>query len=69
MQGGADDMLIIFFTAVYFYVFVRLIDLLFRHTINPVTDILAVVCWVIALVVSVGLAEYTVRKIKENGQK
>ena len=62
-------MLIIFFTAVYFYVFVKLIDLLFRHTISPVTDILAVVCWGIALVVSVGLAEYTVKKIKEKYQK
>ena len=62
-------MLIIFFTAVYFYVFVKLIDLLFRHTISPVTDVLAVVCWVAALVISVGLAEYTVKKIKEKYQK
>ena len=62
-------MLTLFFTAIYFYVFVKLIDLLFRHTISPITNILAIVCWVIALIVSVGLAEYTVKKIKETYQE
>ena len=62
-------MLTIFFTAVYFYVFAKLIDLVFRHTLSPITDILAIVCWVIALIVSVGFAQYTVKKIKEKYQK
>ena len=52
----------LFFTAVYFYIFVKLIDLLFRHAITPFADILAILCWVIAFIVSVGLAEYTAKK-------
>ena len=62
-------MLTILFTAVYFYVFVKLIDLLFRHTVSPTMDILAIVCWLIAFIVSVGLAEYTEKRIKEKYQK
>lgn len=62
-------MLTVFFTAVYFYVFVKLIDLLFRHTTIPFTNILAVVCWVIVFLVSIGLAQYTVKKIEKKYQK
>ena len=62
-------MLILFFTAVYFYLFVKLIDLFFRHAITPFADILAIICWMIAFIVSVGLADYTVKKIKEKNQK
>lgn len=57
-------MLMAFFTAVYFYVSVRLIDLLFRNTLSVLTDLLSVVCLVIALVVSVGLADFTVKRIR-----
>lgn len=58
-------MLTVFFTIVYDLVFLFLIDLAFKHTVNALTDIAVVVCWVIAFLVSVGLAQYTVRKIKE----
>ena len=58
-------MLTVFFTIVYDLVFLFLIDLAFRHTVNALADIAVVVCWVIAFLVSVGLAQYTVQKIKE----
>lgn len=58
-------MLTVFFAAVYYVVFLFLIDLIFSNTISVLTDILAIVCWVITFIVSVGLAEYTVKKIKE----
>lgn len=58
-------MLTILFTAVYYLVFLRLIDGLFRNTVNGLTDLAAMVCWVVAFLLSVGLAEYTVKKIRE----
>lgn len=58
-------MLKLFFSVVYFVGFLFLIDLVFRHTLSLFTDILAIVCWIIALIASVGIAEYTVKKIKE----
>ena len=58
-------MLTVFFAAVYYLVFLFLIDLIFSNTLSVLTDILAVVCWVVAFLVSVGLAEYTVKRIKE----
>ena len=62
-------MLMVFFTSAYFLVFfVYLIDLIFRNTLNPLTDILAVVCWIIALVVSVGLSDFTVKKIRKHNK-
>lgn len=61
-------MLMVFFTSAYFLVFVYLIDLIFRSTLNPLTDILAVVCWIIALVVSVGLSDFTVKKIRKHNK-
>ena len=62
-------MLMAFFAAVYFVVFAFFIDLVFRHTLSVQTNILAVICWGIALIVSVGLAQYTVKKIKEKYEK
>lgn len=59
-----DKILIFFFTAVYFLIFCFLIDLVFRNTLSVFTDLLALVCWIIAFIVSVGLADYTVKKIK-----
>ena len=59
-----DKILILFFTAVYFLIFCFLIDLVFRNTLSVLTDLLALVCWIIAFIVSVGLADYTVKKIK-----
>ena len=57
-------MLKVFLTIVYFVVFAFLIDWAFRNTLSAITDILAVVCWIIALIASVGLAEYTEIRIK-----
>jgi len=54
----------VLFTAVYFVVFLVLIDLFFRNTLSVFTDLLAVACWLIALVVSIGMADYTVKKLK-----
>lgn len=53
-----------FFAIIYFLVFVFLIDLIFRNTLSVYTNILAVICWVIAFIISIGAADYTVRKIK-----
>ena len=57
------------FSIIYFLIFLFLIDLVFRDTLSVYTDILAVVCWIIALIISVGLADFTVKKIKENYKK
>lgn len=57
------------FSIIYFLIFLFLIDLVFRNTLSVYTDILAVICWIIALIISVGLADFTVKKIKENHKK
>lgn len=57
------------FSIIYFLIFLFLIDLVFRNTLSVYTDILAVICWIIALIISVGLADFTVKKIKENYKK
>lgn len=62
-------MLRCFFTAVYFGAFLYVIDLIFRHTVSPVTDILAVICWAAAFIASVILADYTIKKIEEKYSK
>ena len=58
-----------FFTVVYFLVSLFLINLIFRNTLSVLTDIMAVICWIIAFFASVGLAEYTVKKIRNSYQK
>lgn len=58
-----------FFTAVYFLGLLYVIDLIFRHTLNPITDILAVVCWGVGFIASVILADYTINKIEEKYSK
>ena len=62
-------MLRAFFTVVYFFVFLVIIDLIFRNTLSVTANLLAVVCLIIELIVSVGLTEYTIRKIKEKYEK
>lgn len=62
-------MLRAFFTIAYFFLFLFLIDLIFRNTLSIFTDIMAMVCWVIAFIISVGLAGYTVKKIKDKYEK
>lgn len=55
----------IFLTIVYFVIFVFVINKLINHflPINLLTDIIILVCWVIALIASVALAEYTMKKL------
>ena len=60
-----DKILEVFFVVIYFLIFYFIIDLVFRNTLSIVTDILAVVCWIVAFVVSVGLADYTMKLIKD----
>ncbi len=56
----------IFFAVVYFLVFLFLIQWVFHFLPwNVYTELLTVACWVIALIASVGLAHYTVEKIKD----
>lgn len=62
-------MLRIFFTVVYFLAFAFFIDLIFRNTHHIVTDLLTIVCWVVVLIVSVGLADYTAKKIQDRDPK
>lgn len=62
-------MLKTFFTIVYFIVLVKVINFIFRNTFSALTDILIVVCWVIAFIISVGMAEYTEYKIREKYEK
>ena len=64
------NLLFVLFTAVYFRLFCQIIDLVFRNCgINFIFDILAFVCWIIALVVSVGLGDFTVKKVEEYFRK
>ena len=64
------NVLFLLFTAVYFWLFCQIIDLVFRnYGISFIFDILAVVCWIIALVVSVGLGDFTVKKMEEYFRK
>lgn len=63
---GSNNFLIVVFTAMYFYIFLKIIDLVFRH--GPVSagfSIFTIVCWVIAFIVSVGLSVFTEKKIAE----
>ena len=69
LHEGGYPMLRALFSIIYFLIFLFLIDLVFRNTLSVYTDILAVVCWIIALIISVGLADFTVKKIKENYSK
>jgi len=59
-------MLMLLFTIVYFVILFFLLDLVFRNaSISVFTNILILVCWIIAFILSVGLAEYTEKKIKK----
>ena len=62
-------MLRAFFTVVFFFFFVVIIDIILRKKLIGTGKLLAVVCLIIALIVSVGLTEYTIRKIREKYEK
>ena len=64
------NFLMLVFTAVYFVIFFFVVDRLFTLLpLNGLVNILALVCLFIAFLASVGLAQFTVHKIKElNGK-
>lgn len=63
-----EKVLTFFLIVLYFLIFCFFIDLIFRNTLSIFSDLLAIVCWVIAFIISVALAEYTVKKIKGWGR-
>lgn len=63
-----EKVLMFFLIVLYFLIFCFFIDLIFRNTLSIFSDLLAIVCWVIAFIISVALAEYTVKKIKGWGR-
>lgn len=62
-------MLIAFFTIVYFRVFLFLLNLIFRNTLSAFGNLMAVICCIIAFIVSIELADYTVKKIEDKYSK
>ena len=59
-----------FFAIVYFLCFAKGLDLFFRQvSVNTLNNILAVVGLVLSLIASVGLAEFTAKRIKEKYRK
>ena len=64
------NFLFLIFTAVYFYLFCQVIDLIFRNSgPNFVLDLLVIVCWIVSFVASIGFADFTVQKIEEHFRK
>lgn len=63
-----EKVLTFFLIVLYFLIFCFFIDLIFRNTLSIFSDLLAIVCWVIAFIISVALAEYIVKKIKGWGR-
>lgn len=58
-------MLTVLFTVIYLYIFLEIIGLISRFApLSPYFDLLAIISIVISFIVSVGLAHFTVRKIK-----
>ena len=60
------------FTAVYFLAFFVIINFVINNFINigfAAQSFLAIFCWVVAFFASVGLAEYTEKKIAEKYSK
>ena len=55
-----------FFVVIYFFTCAKGIDLIFRNTLSQLTDLMALVSYFIALIISLILADFTVNKIKDN---
>ena len=64
-------MLVLLFTVIYFLAFHIVISLVFNNFFGTgaETSLLTILCWIIAFFASVGLAEHTSKKIKENLKK
>lgn len=58
-----ENILTLVFIIIYFLILCFVIDLIFRNTLSIYSDLLAIACWVIALIISVALAEYTVKRL------
>lgn len=56
----------IFFVVIYFIIFAKGIDLIFRNTLSLFTDLMALISYFIALITSLILADFTIKKIKKN---
>lgn len=53
------------FTAGYFILFLPIIDLAFRGApIGPVSNTFTIIAWVAALIISVGLGDFTAKKAR-----
>lgn len=63
-----DFVLKAFFAVIYFIVFGYLIYFIFRNTHSIYMDLLTIACWIVAFIASIGLANYTVEKIKDKYQ-
>ena len=55
-----------FFVLIYFFICAKAINFIFRNTLSQLTDLMALVSYFIALIISFILADFTVRKIKDN---
>ena len=55
----------IILTVVYLVVLIKIINELINRLLpwNFLTDFFTIVCWAVALIVSVGLAEFTMKKL------
>lgn len=58
-----ENIITLVFIIIYFLILCFVIDLIFRNTLSIYSDLLAIACWVIALIISVALAEYTVKRL------
>ena len=58
-----ENILTLVFIIIYFLILCFIIDLIFRNTLSIYSDLLAIACWVIALIISVALAECTVKRL------
>ena len=70
-KKGDDFVLVWFFTAVYFLIFFFIIGAIGNEFFGTGagSSFLAIFCWIIAFFVSVGLGEFTEKKIKEHYSK
>jgi len=60
-----DNIFSWFLAAVYFAILFIVLKFAFRGTLHILTDLLSIACLVVALIVSVALAEFTVKRIKQ----
>lgn len=65
--SGMEKMKQILLTIVYFIVIVFIINKLINLLLpwNFLTDVFTLWCWGVAVIVSTGLAQYTLRKVRE----